>query len=94
MSADNGIYILRTNDGYRVAELFYPYTDLDHSCTGCPCDRDNDIRIKSAREIWKAAEYFKDEIGALVYASGLADKCTILEHGICTIFIPRDFEVK
>jgi hypothetical protein len=76
MSADNGIYILKTaGPEWRVAEmmaidnLYYP-------------DDKPETVLKNAREMFARAEVFKDRALALVYAFDLAKDCDVLEYGV------------
>ena len=90
MSADNGIYILETNDGFHVAELaaienyMYDSESLD--------DTDNlDVQIRNAREMWANSPFFINEQQAWQYAYERAEQCQILEYGVSKIHIERDF---
>lgn len=97
MSADNGVYILQTKRGdgweYRVSHLQsvedYTWNGSDHA--GGP-----DTQIKNARQMWRGQVY-ATKAEALVAADKMAedilsdDFCPVLEYGISTITIPREF---
>lgn len=95
MSADNGIYILRTPKGngfeYRVANLqcIENYTwDRDHNC-----ESDNpDVHIENARTMWGNCKAFYSQQEALLEADKLLRESYICEYGICSIKIPREFD--
>ena len=99
MSADNGIYILQTNKGdgfeFRVVHLQavenYQWDNVDKCYTD-----DEDVLIENAREMWRDCEVFTDKREAFLEADEqteeiLSDDCGILEYGICTIKIDREF---
>ena len=96
MSADNGIYVLRTlrADGegheYRVADLQavenYRYDRKEHRDTENP-----DVWIANAREMWDHFWVLPTEDLAMRQASKMADDCTFLGYGISMISIDRVF---
>lgn len=83
MSADNGIYILKTKDSYRVIHaqaienLFYTYLN-----NGSWKD---DVVPTRAIEYYGDCRYTRDELVALKIANSMAKSETILEYGIKTI---------
>jgi len=101
MSADNGIYILKTpvssyssmqGDGfeYRVAHMQaaenLSWDDKKH------CHTENlNVRIKNAREMWEGEDMFHSEEEARKAAIALAETISFLEYGICLIEINREF---
>lgn len=99
MSADNGVYILKTKRGdgweYRVAHLQavenYLWNQDTHEETS-----DEDVHIKNAREMWNGP-VFSSKQDALREADLMAEEilnddfCPVLEYGISTITIPREF---
>lgn len=95
MSADNGIYVLETKDGFRVVELQavenYCWDDEIGGHT-----TDQDVWIKNAREMWASSPHFKTEEEAMKYAKKLHDKTMkdfgIVEYGISFITIDRNFK--
>ena len=95
MSADNGVYVLETKDGFRVAELMAVENYLwDEEIGGDTTDQD--VWIKNAREMWANSPHFKTEEEAMKYAKELYDKIMkdfgIVEYGISFITIDRNFK--
>jgi hypothetical protein len=91
MSADNGIYILETTDGYRVAHL-QAVNNVDYGVRRRATEAENDdIRIKNARMMWDKAPFFREKEMARQYAFKLEERHQLLEYGICWIKIPRNF---
>jgi len=95
MSSDNGIYILKTPKGdgfeYRVAHLqCIENVEWDEEA-GC-CSEDPDIQIKNARYMWDGCKVFVQETDALSFALKLESGLTILEYGISSIDIDREFD--
>ena len=97
MSADNGVYILRTEGPeYRIKHL-QAVENLywDEHIGGETQDRD--VWIVNAREMWKGCEVFTDMYDALneahrIYEEIMSDDfCPICEYGICSITIGRKF---
>jgi len=79
MSADNGIYIIKTvGPEWRVEEmsaienLWYP-------------DNSTQTVIKNAREMFADAKVFKSRAEALEYAHDLARDFAVLEYGVSEI---------
>lgn len=95
MSADNGIYILKTPKGdgfeYRVAHLQgienYEWDEQIGGCTDDP-----DVYIDNARYMWKDCEVFSDEVGVMTLALKMEREYTYVEYGICCIDIDREFD--
>lgn len=83
MSADNGIYILKTKDSFRVIHaqaienLFYTYLN-----NGTWKD---DVVSTRAVEYYGDCRYTRDESVALKIAMSMAKREPILEYGIKTI---------
>lgn len=86
MSADNGIYILHCNDGYRVShcqciENIY-----------CQCRRKDDLEFNARYlyqyfgdcEVWTKHKSAQDEATRL-YQEIVGDDCGIVEYGIQSI---------
>jgi hypothetical protein len=91
MSADNGIYILKTEGPeYRVAHLqAVENVNWDHSKNDYTDDPD--VMIQNAREMWSPCQPFNSEAEALKIASHMLQREFICEYGICSIEIPRVF---
>jgi hypothetical protein len=94
MSADNGVYILRTptDDGYeyRVSELGAVenvYWDNERS----NFSRSEDVAITNARQMWKGCSPFTKEGEALEYAAEILRQLPICEYGISFVEINRRF---
>jgi pectate lyase len=97
MSADNGIYILKTNSKrggyeYRVRELM-AIENIDWDHTTNQESNSDDIRITNARQMWKDCEVFIDESKAMAEANRLLKETFICEYGISYIFIYREFNL-
>ena len=106
VSADNGVYILRTRKGtgfeYRVRELqAVENVDWDHNKWNDEYKRlgnytdDDDVRIMNAREMWANVPVFALEDEAFDEAKRLYDETMadygILEYGVAFIEIDREF---
>lgn len=99
MSADNGIYILKTPKGnsfeFRVKEL-QAVENVDWDYANNSYTIDDDIRIINAREMWADCQIFYDEQIALdearrLYDLSLDDFGFEPEDGIQIITILREF---
>ena len=101
MSADNGIYILKTlvsdfpasNDGpfeYRVAYCMavdnYLWDGKSHTDS-----HDPNVWIKNAREMWTGSVFCSHDVAMKEAARQEKEHGSYLEYGICEIFIPRKF---
>lgn len=106
MSADDGIYILKTRKGigheYRVSHLqAVENVDWDQNKWNEDTKRignytdDDDVRIINAREMWNECQVFTDEAEAFKEAQKIYDEwveqCGFVEYGICTITVDREF---
>ena len=95
MSADNGIYILRTLKGddfeYRVAHL-QGIENLEWDEVGGGYTDNQDVHIKNARRMWSDCEVFAHETEALAFALKMEKCLDILEYGISSIDIDREFD--
>ena len=96
MSADNGIYILKTSGfhghghEYRVAHLqAVENVDWDSAHTGFTSEPA--IRIKNAREMWRGCKVLKSEKKALEAAAVMLRSYPVVEYGISFIEIPLKF---
>lgn len=83
MSADNGVYILKTRKGngfqFRVEHLS-AIDNLDYDCRG-----PEDV-MKNARQMWgRAKPVFRSRNSAIVAAHDLAMGIDILEYGVSEI---------
>lgn len=97
MSADNGIYILKTNTlsgkgyEYRVKHLQnvedYKWDHASNEPTG-----NQDAWIRNARVMWEGCEVFTDKDECIAEAERMENNCYILEYGICYIDINRVFD--
>lgn len=101
MSADDGIYILRTlgKDGiiayeYRVSHL-QAVENVSWDIIKGDYTEDQDVMIANAREMWNSYPVFQNDIDALAEAKRLHDEITdeigYTEYGICYIYIERQF---
>ncbi len=100
MSADNGVYILKTKGNprrlnsniheYRVAHL-QAIDNIDWDDKLGKPSRDHDVQIVNAREMWKGCKVFTDAKEALDEALKIDRECVYVEYGICEIEIPRRF---
>jgi len=94
MSADNGIYILSTLKGrgyeYRVAHL-QAVENVDWDDKTKDYTKKDDVRIVNARGMWDGCKVFTNEDTAHELAHDLAEDCTILEYGICSVHINKEF---
>lgn len=93
MSADNGIYILKTiGPEYRVRHL----QAVDNICwdQNNKCESsDFDVMIVNAREMWYGSEVFLDEDTAWKYARKLQKEVGYTEYGVSVIHVDRSFAV-
>lgn len=84
MSADNGVYILQTKDGYRVAHA----QAIENISYGCKKGEWNEECVIA---IFGRSQVHRDDISALVEAKRIYDNvvsdeiCPICEYGICPI---------
>lgn len=95
MSADNGVYILKTTGDkgtyeYRVRELQAVENVYWNARTGRD-STSHDIWIKNARRMWKDAPVFPHEDVALNAALEIYKRLSVCEYGIATITIERRF---
>ena len=94
MSADNGIYVLRTptDDGYeyRVQHL-QAIDNLEWDRGDEAYSDDPAIWIENARAMWRGCHAFTREGEALEYAAELLRQQPICEYGISFIDIDRRF---
>jgi len=98
MSADNGIYILRTliqkdpraGSVWRVAHLA-AIDNLNWDDTKKDMVDDDDICIINARKMFAGAEEFYNEVSALIQAKHQLDQLSVCEYGISEIKINRVF---
>ena len=89
MSADNGIYILKTRGPeFRVAHL-QAIDNLDWGRNGCTDDPD--VRIANAREMWFGSPVFKTEEEAWEEARRLHSLIEYTEYGVSMVEIDRVF---
>lgn len=99
MSADNGIYMLKTlGPEFRVKELsavdnleWDDTIENEHGEVTGGYSNDPDIHIKNAREMWYKCKVFNDENKAYNYALKLLDDNPYTEYGLCRIDIDRKF---
>jgi hypothetical protein len=95
MSADNGIYILKTirtskqdGNGWVKTEP-YPVYRVAHACAIDNFDwyKMNQPHNLGAymKDIWGSSPVYGDKQEALTYASQMEMKSPILEYGICSI---------
>jgi hypothetical protein len=100
VSADNGIYILETGTGpsreYRVKHL-QAVEDLMWDEGIGDYSENADIHIENARKMWADCTVITSRREAFQEAQKLFDEimqddfCPIVEYGIQTIPVPRDF---
>ena len=93
MSADNGIYILRTpiENGYEYRVSYMSAIDnlsWDDE-RGCSTD-DKEVLIKNARKMWSRAKVFTVRGEALEAAHDLAD-AEYTEYGVVSINLDTSF---
>lgn len=105
MSADNGIYILRTRDPSGDHEFRVMHAQNIEDLEYWPLDQDMDNDSPSnwerreevcpdvARNWFVDAEVFTNEDEAYEYARQLYDEYPIVEYGICPIDVEFPFEV-
>jgi len=97
MSADNGIYILKTPKSEDRKSFVYRVSDLQAIDNLYWDDKlkqytvYKDIIIENARLMFDGCELFDDEIEALKYAVKLYKSMSIVEYGIQIIEINRVF---
>lgn len=102
MSADNGIYVLRTpKKGTKEFELeFYEYRvamlqaidNLYYDERNGEDSKETDVMIGNAREMFKNASVFTNEADAMHYAIKLYREYDIVEYGIVPIEVDEYFE--
>lgn len=85
MSADNGIYIGKFPEGYRVIHAqsidnlnYYPYLSKEY--------------IEMLKVYFKDSKIFKSKKKAIMYAIVLSNKIDILEYGICDLGVFPSFK--
>jgi hypothetical protein len=76
MSADNGIYIVKFPDGYRVAHA-QAIENIDYDPAG------SELRKNYLSQTFGRSKVFADKSAALLAAHEMADECSILEYGVC-----------
>ena len=95
MSSDNGIYLLETlraqggfeyRIAYHMAVENYQWDDEKYEESDNP-----DVWIKNARSMWKDSEIFLDRDKAILKAHEMADEYPVLEYGVSTIKIDKEF---
>jgi hypothetical protein len=101
VSADNGIYTIKTPKGdgfeFRVAHMQnfeqIEWSDIEPNPNGGVgwYTPDPDVLIKNAREMFKDAPVFTIEKEALEEAYRLDGQTSYSEYGICFLEIPREF---
>jgi len=89
MSADNGIYILKTKDQYRIVHA-QAIENLNWSFKNLSCD--NDLVSTRIVEYYGNCKPIKNEDEARKIASEMKEVTGCLEYGICTIFIDKTWE--
>ena len=94
MSADNGVYILRTpkDDGYeyRVAHLQAVENYLWDENSNQETD-DEDVHIENARRMWAGSPVFTEESRVFSLAFEIYAELDICEYGVSIIDIDREF---
>lgn len=91
MSADNGVYILQTKDGFRVAEAA-AIENIDWNCEDGEWNEDYIIDIFGRSEVYKTNEEASKRAFD-IYDDIMKDEfCPICEYGICPIFKFKDKE--
>jgi len=97
MSADNGIYILKTRGPeYRVAHLqavenYNTRAYYDGDIYRIEHVTDPDYQMEQSRAMWEDSPVFHNEDEAMDYAFQLQDEHVWTEYGICYIVIDRVF---
>jgi hypothetical protein len=101
VSADNGIYTIKTLKGdgfeFRVAHMQafdnIEWSDKEPNPNGGFgwYTQDPDVLIKNARKMYKGVKVFTVEKEALEEAYRLHDEMGYTEYGICFLEIPREF---
>jgi hypothetical protein len=89
MSADNGIYILKTKDQYRVVHA-QAIDNLNWSFKNLSCD--NDLVPTRIVEYFGNCDPIKNEGEAIKIAHELKKTTSYLEYGICTIAIDKTWK--
>ncbi|MHA1286578.1 MAG: hypothetical protein ACTSPB_04140 [Candidatus Thorarchaeota archaeon] len=96
MSADNGVYILKT-DGpqYRVKHL-QAIENVHFDDELGDFTEDSNIHILNARRMWKGCTVFDNDLEAMqkardIYTRILESDCPICEYGISFIAIKEKF---
>lgn len=88
MSADNGIYVLKTKDQYRVAHLQAIdnvwWSLIDGNWQNKPC-RNSKLVPTRVVEMWGYCKYTRDEGTALKLAHKWANSLPICEYGVNVI---------
>lgn len=91
MSADNGVYILKTKIpgypgtyAYRVRELS-AIDNLEYATDYGYKNGTKETMLKNAKEMWKGCQVFFTEEEALVVANQIYLECDICEYGISQI---------
>ena len=91
MSADNGIYILKTEGPeWRVAEIC-AIDNLSWDEDAQKFCENPDIQIINARRMFKNSPVFITLDEAMRYVAELEQKIEYLEYGISIINVPRKF---
>jgi hypothetical protein len=101
VSADNGIYTIKTTKGngfeFRVAHMQnfenIEWSDAEPNPNGGIgwYTQNPDVLIKNARHMYKDAKVFTVEKEALEEAYRLHNEEDYTEYGICFLEIPREF---
>lgn len=89
MSADNGIYILKTKDQYRVAH----FTNSENMYYSAITDTyDNEIVSSRVVELWGDSKFTRKESVALHLAHNWASKLQICEYGVNLIKVNKTWK--
>lgn len=81
MSADNGIYILKAKDQYRIAHL----SAIDNVYYSAICGEQERLVPTRVVEMWGKCKFTRDESKALDIAHNWARRLPICEYGVCVI---------
>lgn len=85
MSADNGVYILRTKDGYRVAHA-QAIENIDYGCKEGEWNEEDVKMIFGRSKVHSEQKEALDE-AVKIYNEIISDDfCPICEYGIVSIF--------
>lgn len=84
MSADNGIYVLKTKDQYRVAHLM-AIDNVYWSAIRGNCYDSGKLIPTRVVEMWGDCKFTRDEEKALNMAYKWESKLPICEYGVCVI---------